>query len=74
MIGNERFMNILTQSRIDIFVNVYSPDDLFELNTYGESVWGEHGYTENRIAYGEFYVIKSVGHLYFRRNVVKRKA
>lgn len=49
MIGNERFMNILTQSRIDIFGNVYSSDNLFELNTYGESVCREHGYTENRI-------------------------
>ena len=53
---NERFKDISTHSKTDILGNIYSPDNLFELDTYGESVWGEHGYTEDRTAYGEFYI------------------
>ena len=34
----------------------YSPDNLFELETYGESIWGDYGYSENEVAYGEFYI------------------
>ena len=37
---NENFEKISTHSMTDIFGNVYSPDNLFELETYGESIWG----------------------------------
>lgn len=54
--SNENFEEISTHSMEDIFGNVYSPDNLFELETYGESIWGDYGYSENEVAYGEFYI------------------
>ena len=36
---NENFEKISTHSMTDIFGNVYLPDNLFELETYGESIW-----------------------------------
>ena len=53
---NENFEKISTHSMTDIFGNVYWPDNVFELETYGESIWGDYGYSEDRIAYGEFYI------------------
>lgn len=53
---NKNFEEISTHSMTDILGNVYSPDNLFELKTYGESIWGDYGYSENGVAYGEFYI------------------
>lgn len=54
--SNENFEMISTHSMTDILGNVYSPDNLFELKTYGESIWGNYGYSEDNVTYGEFYL------------------
>lgn len=38
----------------DSFGNIYAGGNLIKLDSYGEAIWGEYGYSKSRIAYGEF--------------------
>lgn len=45
-------------TRTDLFGNTYSPENLFELSVYGESIWGNNGYSSERTPYGEYCINK----------------
>lgn len=52
--SNGSFVQISTHARTDVLGNVYSPDNLFELSVYGQSAWGNNGYSEDNTAYAEY--------------------
>lgn len=55
---NDRMEKIVTHTKTDLYDNVYSPDNLFEFNTYGESIWGNNGNDPGRVAFGVFFLNK----------------
>lgn len=61
--NNDRVTVINDHTRNDILGNIYSPNNLIEMNTYGESIWGNYGYTENRTAYMEYHPGKEYSRL-----------
>lgn len=56
--NNDRVTIIDDHTRNDVLGNIYSPSNLIEMNTYGESVWGDYGYSKDRTAYAEYYLGK----------------
>ncbi len=54
--GNDRITVIDDHTRNDVFGNIYSPANLLELETYGSSSWGNHGYAEDRAAFAEYHL------------------
>ena len=59
--SNDRFKYMDENSSeiiVDTYGKQYKNKNLYELNTYGESIWGEHGYSEERSAYA-IYVLSN---------------
>lgn len=54
---NDHVEVIDDHTRNDIFGNIYAPANLMEFETYGESVWGNHGYEEDRSAFTEYHLV-----------------
>lgn len=61
--NNDRVSVIDDHTRNDLLGNIYAPANLMEFSTYGESIWGNNGYTEDRTAFAEYYLGKEYTNL-----------
>lgn len=56
MVNNNEVFIIDDHTRDDLLGNIYAPANLIEMNTYGESIWGNYGYDPDRAAYAEYFL------------------
>ena len=54
--SSDRYTLVESGSYMDSLGNEYYSGNLFYLSTYGNSYWGEYGFSENRCGFGEYYL------------------